>query len=90
MRKICIGVRLTLEEKETMLQYDALDKKWTIDTTVLRHYNKAKRQGWTQLVEYVYDDGSVCGGVFEAPDYAVTIRSTTKKQMSDKQMLNLG
>jgi hypothetical protein len=90
MRKICIGVRLTLEEKETMLQYDASDKKWTIDTTVLRHYNKAKRQGWTQLVEYVYDDGSVCGGVFEAPDYAVTIRSTTKKQMSDKQMLNLG
>jgi len=90
MRKICIGVRLTLEEKETMLQYDASDKKWTIDTTVLRHYNKAKRQGWTQLVEYVYDDGSVCGGVFEAPDYAVTIRSTIKKQMSDKQMLNLG
>jgi hypothetical protein len=90
MRKICIGVRLTLDEKETVLQYDAVDKKWTIDTTVLRHYNKAKRQGWTQLVEYVYDDGSVCGGVFEAPDYAVTIRSTTKKQMSDKQMLNLG
>jgi len=90
MRKICIGVRLTLEEKETMLQYDASDKKWTIDTTVLRHYNKAKRQGWTQLVEYVYDDCSVCGVVFEAPYYAVTIRSTIKKQMSDKQMLNLG
>ena len=29
------------------------------------------------------------GGVFEAPNYAVTIRSTIKKQMSDKQLENL-
>lgn len=90
LKKICIGVRLTIDEKETLLQYDATDKKWIIDTTVLKHYNKAKRQGWKQLVEYVYDDNSVCGGVFEAPDYAVTIRSTSKKQMSDRQMSNLG
>ena len=89
MKTVFVNVRLTSDEKETVLQYDAADKKWIMDTTVLKHYNKAQRQGWKQLVKYVYDDNSVCGGIFEAPDYAVTIRSTVKKQMSDNQMHNL-
>lgn len=89
MQTIVIKERLSLEEKETLLLYDAADKKWIMDTTVLKHYNKAKRQGWEQIKEFVYDDGSVCGGVFEGPDRAVTIRNIDPKQMSDKQMCNL-
>lgn len=58
-------------------------------TMVVKHYNKAKKQGWKQLTEYRYDDETPCGGIFEAPEYAITIRNTEKKQMSDKQMQNL-
>lgn len=89
MKIIQIKTKLSIEEKECLLCFDAVDKKWIMDTTVLKYYNKAVKQGWTQLKEYVYDDGTVCGGVFEAPDYAVTIRSIVKKQMSDRQMMNL-
>ena len=89
MEIIRIGARLTVDEREVHLHYDCADKKWRMDTTVLKYYNKAKKQNWTQLKEYVYEDGSICGGLFEAPDYAITIRSTDKKQMSEMQMTNL-
>jgi hypothetical protein len=84
-----INCRLSTEEKETVLVYDSIDKKWIMDTTVSKHYNKAKRQGWLQTDEYVYEDGTVCGGAFEAPARAITIRGTEKKQMSEKQLRNL-
>ena len=90
MKVVKINSKLSNEERETLLLYDYTTKKWTIDTTVEKHYNKAKKQKWAQLCEYVYNDGTVCGGVFEAPDQAVTLRNTTKKQLSDKQMNNLG
>jgi hypothetical protein len=89
MQIVKIKERLTLEEKEVLLLYDAVDKQWTMDTTVMKYYNKAKKQGWTQTKEFVYDDGTICGGVFVAPDRAVTIRNVDPKQMSDKQMENL-
>jgi hypothetical protein len=89
MQIIKIKERLSLEERECLLNFDSVDKKWTMDTTVMKYYNKAIKQGWTQLKKYVYDDNSVCGGVFEAPDYSVTIRSVVKKQLSDKQKMNL-
>jgi hypothetical protein len=89
MQIVKIKERLTSEEKETLLLYDTIDKQWTMDTTVMKHYNKAKRQGWEQVKEFVYDDGAVCGGVFVASDRAVTIRNIDPKQMSDKQMCNL-
>lgn len=89
MQVIKICSKLTQEEKEVNLLYDSVLKKWIMDTTVMKFYNKAKKQGWTQTAEYIYEDGCVCGGVFEAPDYSVTVRSVIKKQMSDKQMDNL-
>ena len=89
MKIVKFEERLIKEEKEVIFLLDEVSKTWNLDTTILKYYNKAKKQGWKQLVEYVYDDGTVCGGVFEAPDYAVTIRSAVKKQMSEKQMQNL-
>ena len=89
MEIIKIGGRLTLEEKEAHLHYDAITKTWLMDTMILKFYNKAKKQGWKQVAEYVYDDGSVCGGVFEAPGHSVTIRSVEKKKLSDKQLAAL-
>lgn len=89
MQIIKLTGRLTLEEKEVHVSLDDIDKTWIMDTTIMRYYNKAKKQKWKQLKEYVYEDGTVCGGVFQAPFFAITIRSTEKKKMSDKQMQNL-
>ena len=90
MEKIKVNTRLSAEERETVLVYDNVDKVWHMDTTVSNHLNKAKKQGWTQTTEYVYEDGTVCGGVFEAPKKAITIRDPNKKRvMSEKQMTNL-
>lgn len=89
MDTIKINSKLTQEERETILVYNGEDKVWHMDTTILKHANKAKKQSWMQISEYIYKDGTVCGGVFEAPAHAITIRNSTKKQMSEKQLGNL-
>lgn len=89
METIKVNTRLSTEERETVLVYDNVDKVWLMDSTIHKHCNKAKKQGWTQTTEYVYEDGTVCGGAFTAPARAITIRSAEKKQMSEKQMNNL-
>ena len=90
MKTIKINNKLSNEERETVLVYDNTEKKWRVDTTLNKHVNKFKKQGWTQTVEYVYEDGSVCGGVFEGSEKAITIRNPNKKRvMSELQMNNL-
>lgn len=89
METIKFTSRLSAEERETVLVYDNIDKVWRMDSTVPKHFNKAKKQGWKQTSEFVYEDGSVCGGAFEAPARAITIRNAEKKQMSEKQLGNL-
>lgn len=90
MKTIKINGKLLPEERETILVYSGTDGKWCADTTVTKHMNRFKKQGWTQTVEYVYEDGSACGGVFEASDRGIIIRNPNKKRvMSDKQMKNL-
>lgn len=87
---IQVTSRLSVEERETVIVYDNIDKKWRVDTTLPRHVNRFKKQGWTQTAEYVYEDGSVCGGVFEASDKGITIRNPNKKRvMNELQMQNL-
>ena len=51
MKTTRINSRLTLEEKETILIYDSVDKMWKMSTTILKHMNKAKKQGWIQKEE---------------------------------------
>lgn len=90
METIKVTTRLSTDERETVIVYDNIDKKWRVDTTLPKHVNRFKKQGWTQISEYIYDDGSVCGGVFEGSDKAITIRNPNKKRvMSDEQMKNL-
>ncbi len=83
------GTRLTIEERETILNYDSLEKVWLMDSTVPKHFRRAIKQGWTPIKQYVYEDGTVCGMVLTAPERSITIRSTTKKQMSEEQLKNL-
>ena len=89
METIKINGRLIAEERETLLNYDSINKEWTMDSTVPKHFRKAVKQGWTHIRQYIYDDGTVCGMVLRAPERAVTIRNVEKKQMSEKQMKNL-
>ena len=82
--------RLTNTEKETVLVYDNVEKVWTMDSTVTKHFNKALKQGWTPITQMVYEDGTVCGMVLKAPAKAITIRDPNKKRvMSELQMKNL-
>jgi hypothetical protein len=83
------GDSLTSEERETLLNYDYVDKVWTMDSTVLKHVRKALKQGWTPIKQYVYEDGTMYGMVLTAPEWAVTIRSVEKKKLSDEQRKNL-
>ena len=89
MERIKVYSRLTTEERETILNYSSVDKVWLMDSTIPKHFRKALKQGWTPIKEFVYEDGTICGMVLTAPERSVTIRSTTKKQMSEKQMGNL-
>ena len=90
MDTIKVTSKLSNEERETVIVYDNTEKKWYADTTLAKHVNKFKKQGWTQTTEYVYEDGSICGGAFEGSDKAITIRNPNiKRVMSDEQMKNL-
>ena len=82
MEKIYINGKLTNAERETILSYDCEDRTWHMDTTIMKDYNKAIKQGWKQTMEYRYKDGDICGGRFEAPYRAVTIRNIEKRKMS--------
>ena len=81
--------KLLPAERETLLNYDAVDKRWVMDSMVSKHYQKAIRQGWTPIRKYVYKDGTVVGMTLVAPERAITIRNVNKKTMSDKQLSNL-
>ena len=89
MKVIKVTGRLIAEEKETILNYSYIDKKWYMHSFLQKHYNRALKQGWTVLVKYEYEDGSAAGYEFEAPERAITIRNTEKKKMTDKQLENL-
>lgn len=89
MKTIELKERLTPEEKETIIVYDSIEKKWIMDSTIPKHFRKALKQGWTPISQCVYDDGTVCAMTLSAPERSITIRSTTKKQMSEKQLGNL-
>ena len=84
-----LNSKLTIEEKETLLNYDSVTKEWIMDSTVPKHFRRAVKQGWIPIRKYIDDDGTVYGMVLKAPERAVTIRNVEKKKMSEKQMKNL-
>lgn len=89
METIKVNCRLSAEERETILNYDNVNKVWLMDSTIPKHFNRALKQMWTPITKYVYEDGTVCGMALTAPARAITIRNIEKKQMSEKQMGNL-
>ncbi len=83
------GNRLTNEEREVYLYLDPIERVWVLDAFLPKYFNKAIKQGWTPIREYVYEDGTICGMSLTAPERAVTIRNAEKKKVSKKQLINL-
>ena len=81
-----MGNKLTNEERETLLNYDSVERMWIMDSFVPKHFRKALKQGWTPIREYIYEDNTVCGMTLTAPERAVTIRNVDKKKLSEKQL----
>jgi hypothetical protein len=79
------STKLINEEREVYLYFDPVEKKWTLDAFMPKYYRRAIKQGWTPIREYIYDDGTVMGMSFTAPERAVTIRNVDKKKLSEKQ-----
>lgn len=89
METIKVYSKPTLEERETLLNYNPIDEIWVADSNIPKHFRKFLKQGWTPIRQYVYEDGTICAMTLVGPERAITIRSTTKKQMSEKQLGNL-
>ena len=89
MDTIKVNGRLSGEERETVLNYNSIDKVWIMESTIPKHFHRAVKQGWEPIRQYVYEDGAVCGMVLTAPERSITIRNVSKKQLSDNQMDNL-
>ena len=89
MEIIKVSYKPSIEERETHLNYDIIDNVWVADSSIPKHFRKLVKQGWTPIRQYIYEDGTVCGMVLTGPERAITFRSTTKKQMSEKQLGNL-
>lgn len=90
METIKVTSKLSAEERETVLVYDAVERIWVMDSSVPKHFRKALKQGWTPTAQYEYEDGTVCAMVLTAPEKAITIRNPNKTRvMSEKQMGNL-
>ena len=83
------GTRLSNEEREIHLYLDPVDRVWVLDAFMPKYFRKALKQGWTPIREYIYDDGTVAGMSFTAPERCISIRNIEKKKLSDKQMENL-
>ena len=89
METIKVYYKPTIEEKETHLHYNPIDEEWVMDSNIPKHFRKAIKQGWIPIRQYVYKDGTVQSMMLRAPERAITIRNTAKKQMSEKQLGNL-
>ena len=83
------GVKLMNEEREIYMYLDPVERVWTLDAFMPKYFRKAIKQGWTPIRKYVYEDGTVCGMSFTAPERAVTLRNPEKKKLSEKQLNNL-
>lgn len=80
------------EERETHFWHDEIDDRWTCETSERVWNTKLQRAGWTLVEEGRNGKDQWVYSVYEAPSYALSVRSATKSKraMTDeqKQMLS--
>ena len=91
MNKITQDIKSKAEERETILIYNDLDKTWTADTTIPKHYRRFIKQGWKQVSETNTSSGEFVAAEFEACDKAISIGRAIrpKKVMSEEHKAKL-
>lgn len=79
--------KLMLEEQETFVRYDVIDKMWYADTTYPPHMRKFEKKGWECTNTSYYEDGTVQGKSFcSGSKKGVTISNpTTTRNMTEEQ-----
>ncbi len=67
------------DERETILRYDFLTKRWYAWTNVESHINKFTKQNWQQT-KGEYEGDRLIAAEFEAGKTFVTIGNTKRKK----------
>lgn len=65
------------EEKETLLRYDYIDKKWHAYSNIEGHINKMTQRNW-HTVRSETENGRVVAAEFEADKQFVTFGDTKR------------
>jgi len=81
------NVKLTKDERETILLYSESDNCWVADSSVAKNIRKFEKQGWECTGKQYYPDGTLMAAQFKAPYHAINIRpfEKIKREMSDEQ-----
>lgn len=65
------------DERETILNYNPITRKWSAWTNVPEHIRKLQANGWSMKLCH-HSDGAIIDAEFEAPKNAITFRDLTK------------
>lgn len=71
--------RACIEEQETTLRYDPIDKLWHAWSNITRDVERMKANGWKVKREDAY------GAEFTAPRIAVKLDKAEKRQLTEAQ-----
>ena len=83
-----INYSISLEEKETILRYDYLEKKWYVETSVPSHITKFKKQGWKIVSQTVNKQGIIQAVEFECSNpssISIGRAEKRKRELTEEQ-----
>lgn len=87
-----ISCSILLEERETLLRYDYLEKCWYVETSVPTHITKFKNQGWEIVSQTINEQGVVQVAEFKCNNpSSISIRCAvkSKKNLTEEQRKKL-
>lgn len=79
----------SIEELETHLNYDAVDKVWRAYTNIKTDYLKFKEKNWKVISESFAEDGTFIDAIFEARRKAIRIVNANKREYTEEEMIAL-
>lgn len=75
----------SIEELETHLNYDVVDKVWRVYTNIKTDYLKFKKKNWKVISENFAEDGTFIDATFEARRKAIRIVDANKKEYTEEE-----
>lgn len=75
----------SIEELETHLWYDPINKKWTAYTNIVTDFEKFKKQNWKLVSENYAKDGTFIDATFEARKKAIRIANAIKREYTEEE-----